>query len=350
MVLENLNGKNIVHLQNVYVGNHGTIFDESGKMMGIDNDFSKGYGANSHIYSYQCYIISGEFIVKNEEDYTREQILKKNFIEVPDRNYIHAFPYFNVFVWGHLHDTLNNLEDFDNTECADMKFKLAVSSITAHVTDLFLHFELLGYKKEDVFSFPIFNLPPFKNGKIYKFKNLYVSTVSTGPAFIRNKDWIEKKYIYENPYIKESADELKNKKYKLYLSRNQYHGSASGYKDDRKTVNEPEIWSVLKDKGYIKLDGAEKLIDNIKYFAGAEKIICTHSSMIRNMMFCLNKDVEIWEFYPLAKLKGRHKYAPEDVFQRMSRSMGMQHYYYLPIESGDDWSVRLDLELIKRIS
>jgi|GEM_PF-4578963 len=331
-------------LQNVYVGNHGLVFDENGDTIGLNNaDVSpyamtvNDYGANTHMHSY---MMMKDLKIDEDRKHVKEMIRNKKYIEVEDRPYIYAFHYFNIFVWGHLHDTLNKLEDFEG---CDEDFKLAVPLITNHVKDLFLHFELIGYKKEDVFSFSTLN------GEVYKFKKLYINKKILAAVMIGNKNWIEKKYIYENPYIKESIEGLKNKKYKLYLSRNNLLNGAA-YPNGRKTINEPEVWDILKNKGYIMLNGDEGLIEHIKYFIGADKIIFVHGSMIRNIMFCLNKDVEVWEFYPLAKMFGRHKYMSEDVFQKMSRRMGMMHYYYLPIESEDDWSVRLDLELIKRIS
>jgi hypothetical protein len=327
-----MNDLNIVHLQNVFVGNHGIIFDKQGNIidLNLQNDH---FGVNSHLRSFMVHQNDSKFdfnLVRHAIE-AKEQIQNNSFIQVDDDYpYIHAFHFYNIYVWGHLWDSLNNLEDFENSS---IDFRLATSQLTTHVKDLDLHFNLCGYKKNHIVSFPY-------KGRLYKFKNLYVSTINTPACFIRNKQWIEQKYIHENPYLIQDKN-ITN--CKLFLSRNEYG-------KDRRTLNEDKVWDILQKHGYIKLNGTEGLLQHIKYFSNAISIICTHGSMEKNIAFCLNKDVEIWEFHPFARFASLPAYGADNVFQRMSRHMGINKHFFLPIESDKNQNVELDLDLIMKIS
>ncbi|MFA5154296.1 MAG: glycosyltransferase 61 family protein, partial [Clostridia bacterium] len=300
------------------------------------DNLNNNFGANNHLKPFLCFKDNPKILnLEMDEKNVIDSIINKTYIKADDVPYIHTFHFFNIYVWGHLWDSLNNLEDFEGS---NIDFRLAVSQITSHVRDLLLHFDILGYNQSKITSFPW-------TGHPYKFPNLYVSNIWSEACYIRNKAWIEKKYINENSHLNESLDELRSKKYKLYLSRSEYG-------KNRKTLNEDLVWKILEGKGYIKLNGEEGLIKHIKYFMGAEKIIYTHGSMIKNTAFCLNRDVEIWEFYPLGRMNNKHfpKYGCDNVFQRLNKNMGLNKHFFLPIESDKDQNVILDLELIDRIS
>lgn len=320
---------NILHLQNVYVGNHGIIFNENGEMYDKKDQLT----ANSHIRFFLGYEKSGQLNLEQDTEVAKNLIKNKMYIEANDSPYIHLFHYFNIYVWGHLWDSLNILEDFEQI---NNNFKLATSRLTSHVSDLALHFELCGYTKNKILSCP------WDGKKMFKFRDLYVSTKYVHPVTIRNKKWLQDKYIFQNKYISDTVEAIKSKEYKLYLSRNNYG-------KNRRLVNEEKVWGILKDKGYLKLDGSEGLISHIKYFAGAKKIICTHGSMLKNIAFCLNP-TEVWEFFPLQRMAGSYpQYGSANIFQYMGRQLGIE-YYFLPVESDTNQNINLDLELLKKIS
>lgn len=330
---------NIERLENVFVGNHGIIYDINGNMINrgviFRNKWHEDFGVNNHIKSFMgCKAKYDKSLLDDESD-IKKAISSNSYFKVDNDNYIHQFHFFDIYVWGHLWDSLGLLEDFENL---NINFKLAISQVTSHIPDLFKHFKLVGYDEDKIKSFP------FSKGP-YFFPTLYVNKKWIPGAYIKNKKWIEQKYIYNNPEI--DFNELKNERYKLFLSRSRYRDGAKY----RQILNEDIIWNMLKDRGYIRLYGDEGLTSHIKYFMNAEKIITAHGSLIRNMAFCL-RNPEIWEFYPLGRwrLDNFPRFGSDKVFQSMAKDMGIQKYFFIPVESDKCQNILLDLELIDRIS
>jgi hypothetical protein len=337
--LKEMNKMEIVHLQNVFVGNHGLLYDYNGNILGIKNlsdfnDLKNDFHVNNNIKSFLCCKNTSNYsTIQEDQVVIKKSIADKSYTTVNSDNYIYLFHFFNIYVWGHLWDSFNWLEEFENI---NDNFKLAVPKITNHVKDLQLHFQLVGYDKDRIVSFPNEKGP-------YLFPNLFVNTKHTPAVYISNKKWIEKKYIYENPYFK--YKDLEQERYKIYLSRDGYCTNM------RQTLNEDKVWNILKNKGYIKLNGNEGLLNHIKFFMNAEKIIASHGSLIKNMAFCL-RNPEIWEFYPLGRwrLDNFPRFGSDKVFQSMAKDMGIQKYFFIPVESDKCQNILLDLELIDRIS
>lgn len=332
---------NIERLENVFVGNHGIIFDSNGNMINRDvifpNNWHEDFGVNNHIKSFMGYKAKyDDKSLLDDENDIKKAISSNSYFKVDNDNYIHQFHFFNIYVWGHLWDSLGLLEDFENL---NINFKLAISQVTHHIPDLFKHFKLVGYDEDKIKSFP------FSKGP-YFFPTLYVNKKWIPGTHIKNKKWIEQKYIYNNPEI--DFNELKNERYKLFLSRSKYRDGAKF----RQILNEDIIWNILKDRGYIRLYGDEGLTAHIKYFMNAEKIITAHGSFIRNMAFCL-RDPEIWEFYPMSRYHlenyPRIQGANLDL-QDVAREIGIKRFFRLFIGSDEDGNVELDPILIDRIS
>jgi hypothetical protein len=325
----------IVELKNVFVGNHGIIYDNNGDMINRDEILSNSsdFGVNNHIKSFLNHKKRSKTTFLDDEDSVKKAISSNSYRIVEDDNYIHLFHFFNLYVWGHFWDSAGLLDDFENV---NINFKLAISQITDHVCDIFKHFELLGYKKDRIVSFPNWDSP-------YLFPTLFVNKFWVPCAHIKNKKWFEKKYIYDNSEIE--FDKFKNDRYKLFLSRSKYNTS------ERQILNEDIIWEILKNKGYVKLYGDEGLIDHIKYFMNAEKIITAHGSLVRNMTFCL-RDPEIWEFFPAQRLDMNYfpMFHGSTIFKSMAKDMGLKKYFFVPVESDKKQNIILDPELIHRIS
>ena len=329
----------IVELKNVFVGNHGIIYDNNGDMINREIIFSgktnSNFGVNNHIKSFMSYKAAkyDKSLLDDEND-IKEAIFSDAYQIVDNNNYIHQFHFFDFYVWGHLWDNLGLLEDFENL---NIDFKLAISQITPHVSDLFKHFKLVGYEKNKVVSFP-------SNKGPYFFPTLFVNKDWNRGAYIRNKKWIEQKYIYNNPEIE--FDKLKDERYKLFLSRSKYKDGAKY----RQILNEDIIWDILKDKGYIRLYGDEGLTDHIKYFMNAEKIITAHGSFVRNMAFCL-RDPEIWEFFPSYRLDMKHFpwFHTSNDLKMVAKEINLNKYFFIVTESDKDQNIIIDPEFIKII-
>lgn len=328
----------IIKLNDVYVYKHGIICDNQRNIIDIDQ-IKHGDGANGHVASIipeQKYKGSlSDEIFNNSETPIQ--------IKEPHIHMLHAY---NIYVWGHFTDRFQCLEFFDTPEFKDTK--IAMSRITSHVSNFKQHMEILGVPRDRMTILPHSSGNEQNNTPVH-FDTLYTIRKHPRPAFIESPEWLQKKYIHDNLDISMSSKELIEQRNKLYLSRNSYR-TAQADVPKRRVNNEEKVISFLLDRGYKIIDGSETLTDLITLFAGAEKIIYPHGSLVRNFIFTLNKDVNIFEFHPAARIPSWPFFGTSKVFISVAKQMGLKNAAIIACESDRNENMNIDLTLLKQLA
>ena len=114
----------VLKLQDVLLGPYGTIYDEKRKLIA---------GANYNYSFWNDGVPSpASPLDAQQEKYLKAPSLPQKVVDLPgDINYIYAHHYFNIYVYGHLHDTLQDLSKIEQLGLSACK--LITSPFTSHV-------------------------------------------------------------------------------------------------------------------------------------------------------------------------------------------------------------------------
>jgi capsular polysaccharide biosynthesis protein len=304
----------VLKLQDVLLGPYGTIYDEKRKLIA---------GANYNYSFWNDGVPSpASPLDAQQEKYLKAPSLPQKVVDLPgDINYIYAHHYFNIYVYGHLHDTLQDLSKIEQLGLSGCK--LITSPFTAHVNNLDKHFALFGY---DINSCHQLDLNP-KVACMYKVPTLYYPSPTAYPSNISRQGYSFLKSKYAPLKIPYS-----NKSDKLYLTRPGAH---------RKVKNETEVVAFLKDRGFFILKGDEPLEQHITLFRNAKTIIGAHGALFKNLIFCEDNPV-ILEFNPSSL--NNPCYA-----EGLALSAGLTNYNYILSESDEQHNSTIDIDKLKRI-
>lgn len=301
----------ILKLENSYIGGGGAIYNANGSL-NKDANFNYNFWGNLHNEEARPNnILESQDIKKNINlpDYTVK--------ELPDKgNYIYAHHYFNIYVFGHYWDTL---QDLSKIETLNLSHKVLITpKVTDHVKDLDLHLELFGYPKENRISL---DLPANRPCNIlYKVPLLYYPSPTAYPCQVSKEglEYLRSKYYPPWDTYAPST--------KLYLRRPKGN--------TRIVINEEEVVSFLKNKDFTILDGTEGIKEHVRLFRNARVIIGMHGSLFKNLIFS-DKNPLVYEFCPHNR--------EDHNFEGMGKTMGLD-YKWIKTEAGDNHNIKINLD------
>lgn len=288
----------VLQLKNIFLGPNGAIYDNNLKLIPEAN------------YNY-CYWNKSVPTPQSPLDSQRDIYLKierplpSKIKELPsEKNYVYGHCYFNVYVYGHLHDNLQDLKKIEQINVRDPI--LLTPRLTKHVNNLNHHLSLFGYTSNNINELGLGDNSDF----LYKIDTLYYPSPTAYPS-CASKDGLK--------FIKKKYKELGGNQpsnAKLYLTRPP---------DKRCVANNHEIIKLLKNKGFIILDGGESLQSHVGLFRGAKIIIGAHGALFKNIIFCENNP-RILEFYAHNR--------SNQCFLGIAKTAGISEYHFLE-ETGD---------------
>ncbi len=304
----------VLKLRNVYLGGGGAIYDENGELHPHAN-FTYNFWDNLHNEGARPNnTLESQDIKKNINlpDYTVK--------ELPDKkNYIYAHHYFNIYVYGHNFDVFQDLSKIEGLSIPDKI--LIIPQRSAHVHDLNLHLELLGYKEDTVVSL---NLPGRAGcNTLYHLPTLYYPSPTAYPS---QRTTVGLQYLRDK-YYPLCTDYPESTK--LYLQR-----TAS-----RVVENDDEVVPFLRDKGFTIINGTEGIKEHVRLFRNASLIIGPHGSLLANLIFS-EKRPTVYEFCP--------KDRQDHNFEGIGKTMNLD-YHWMPTESGANNNIIVDIKKLKEI-
>lgn len=297
-------------LKNVYLSRHGSILDENFNLLEVPSDLFIKW---EKVYQKLDY--------DEIKKYTLDKVKDNKMIKLDDRKFIYAYPYFNIYVYGHIWDSIRQLKEIEENK---IEGTLLIGINSGHINDLYHHLEIFGYDKSKTFSCNC-------REHVYFIKNLIVPTDEVYIAHLNMEQllWLRNKYFYNNKKL-DNTKINNEENLKLYLTRE---------KEPRKVINESEVWEFLKTNGYIKLNGKESLEEHLYYFSNSIKIIGPHGSLFRNAIFSF-KNPDIHEFCP----KNR-----KDISIMNLNKLWNKNYTQYLVEATDDYDINIDIKILKKI-
>jgi len=145
--------------------------------------------------------------------------------------------------------------------------------------------------------------------QLVHFKEVYINTILHGC-----RGMISQGFCYDmNKRMNPEFGTVNPNSYKLYLTRGVF---------GRSILDEASLIAVLKEKyGFVILNGSESLAETIYYFSNASIILGAHSSLMKNMVWCMKNPVFI-EMTPLTR-------SNNPCFVGNSSSLGFQTMYFI---------------------
>ena len=303
-------------LNDVYIGAGGSIYDKNGEIHALAN-FNYSFWKNLHNDDLRPDNTQESFSYKEKVD------LKKCKIEklTEQYNYIFAHHCHNIYVFGHIWDVFQDLEKIEELNLDNSK--LIIPKVTEHVNDLDRHLTLFGYNKSQRMSL---DLPSHKPSNVlYKISKLYYPSPTAYPSQIskRGLDYLRSKYY------KLCADYPD--KTKLYLQRP---------KDDTRSVlNDKEVCSILKAKGFTIINGSEGIAEHVRLFKNASIIIGAHGSLFRNIIFS-DQNPSVYEF--CAHNREDHN------FEGIGKTMDL-NYNWIKTQADENYNIKINIEELKNL-
>jgi hypothetical protein len=304
----------VLKLENAYIGGGGAIYNNKGELHPHAN-FT--YNFWHHLHDDQ----------KRPNNTLEAQGIKKNIDlgaanikELPDEgNYIYAHHYFNIYVYGHNFDAFQDLSKIEELSIRDKI--LIIPQRSAHVHDLNLHLELLGYKEGDVVSLNLPGRAPCDT--LYRIPTLYYPSPTAYPAqrTLVGLQYLRDKYYPLCTDYPEST--------KLYLQR-----TAS-----RLVENDDEIVPFLRDKGFIIINGTEGIKEHVRLFRNASLIIGVHGSLLANLIFS-EKNPIVYELCPATR--------EDHNFEGIGKTLGLQ-YNWISTPCDDHYNIKLEIQKLDKI-
>ena len=237
-----------------------------------------------------------------------------------DGEFVYLLHPFGWYAYGHLHDTLMRLyplrelknKDQLNLLCSDFR----------RVIEFEEHLSALGYNPNNIFEQR--QLPNF----------IFVKRLHVGinPATVTSYtpetyNWMKKSYI--EYFNRQKSDDFSHVK-GLYLSRNLVKAGSRG------VLNEGDVIEYLAPRGFVVLDGTQKLSDVVNYFSTAKYIIGPHGSLLANVMFA-DKDCKIIEFCPSNR--------PDGSFR--SKYKDAESYNQVLVDADENFNIKIDIEQLE---
>lgn len=302
----------IHYLKNVYLSKGGSILDSNFNLLEDPSEF--------YIQWEKCY---DKFNAEELKKWSVDKMNNNKVINLENLSYIYAYPYWDVYAYGHIWDSLRQLKEVEENEINGTL--LIGINYSGHINDLYHHLEIFGYDKSKTFSCD-------SRDNIYFIQNLIVPTdgIYMARLSMDQLEWVRNKYLHCNKKL--NINKINNDKdnFKLYLSRE---------KDSRKVINEEIVWNFLQENGYVKLNGKENLEEHLYYFSNAIKMIGPHGSLFRNGIFCF-KNPDIYEFCPNNRI---------DVsIMNLNKLLNKNYTQYL-VASNKDFDIEIDMEILKKI-
>ena len=304
----------VLKLENVYIGGGGALYNHKGEAH-PDANFTYNFWHHLHDDTKRPNNTLESQSVEKKIDPTLADIK-----ELPDvGNYIYAHHYFNIYVYGHNFDVFQDLSKIEELSIPDKI--LIIPPRSAHIPDLNLHLELLGYKGDRVMSL---NLPGSEGSStLYRIPTLYYPSPTAYPAqrTLAGLQYLRDKYYPLCTDYPEST--------KLYLQR-----TAS-----RVVENDDEIVPFLRDKGFIIINGTEGIKEHVRLFRNASLIIGVHGSLLANLIFS-EKNPRVYEFCP--------KNREDHNFEGIGKTMNL-NYSWIPTDCCVNNNITIDIKKLKEI-
>tara|TARA_R100000008_G_scaffold86896_1_gene82583 strand:- start:11263 stop:12312 length:1050 start_codon:yes stop_codon:yes gene_type:complete len=315
----------VLHLEDCYLGEKGTIYDSDFNLI-LEANFNylfwhdraaKGWGGPKNpIPPYNpCDALAPEFAKKAHF---------KEVIELDDSfSYVYGHHYFNIYVFGHFWDTLQDLQKIESLHLKNTK--LITPPLSTHVTDVDFHLSLFGYPEKDRLSLSF----PLGGQTLYKVPSLYYPSPTASPSqiSINGLKYLRSKY---NALLNESDNTTK-----LYLSRPEKVAGIS----QRRVLNNAEVINYLRSQGFTVVEGNEGIEKHINLFNKASIIIGAHGSLFRNIIFS-DYNPKVFEFCP----KNRACLN----FTKIGKTLGLE-YKWIETKADEDFNIKIDLNFLKDI-
>lgn len=303
----------VLRLEDVFLGPNGAIYDKNFELIPEAN------------YNY-TYWNKSVPTPQSPLDSCREIYLKPErpipsaIKELPaGPNYIYAHCYFNIYVYGHLHD---NLQDLSKIENLNIKNDVLITPpLTSHVNHLDHHLTLFGYPKNKRVGLSLGENSQF----LHKVPTLYYPSPTAYPSCVSKAGlgFLKKKY----QKLGRSEPQLS----KLYLSRPQ---------NNRSVINDSGVVRLLKSLGFTILKGDESLEKHVGLFRGADLIVGAHGALFKNIIFCENNP-RILEFYAHNR--------SNQCFLGIASTAGIKDHHFLEERGDASHNINLNLSKIKSL-
>jgi capsular polysaccharide biosynthesis protein len=184
-----------------------------------------------------------------------------------------------------------------------------------------LHLELFGYPEKSRTQLDL----PGDSEILYRVPTLYYPSPTVYPSQMTERGL---KYLRSKYYTLCDSDNPPEET-KLYLHRPKL----------RTVKNDSEVIDFLKEHNFTILDGTEGIREHVRLFRNASIIIGPHGSMFRNIIFS-DKNPKVFEFCPHNR-PARHQL---DIGKMMNLE-----YTWTETEADDDFSIRIDLDVLRDI-
>ena len=310
----------ILHLEDCYLGEKGTIYDSDFNLI-LEANFNylfwydravKGWGSPKNpIPPYNpCEALASEFAKKADF---------KEVIELDDSfSYVYGHYYFNIYVFGHFWDTLQDLQKIESLHLKNTK--LITPPLSSHVTDVDFHLSLFGYPKEDRISLSL----PLGCQTLYKVPSLHYPSPTAKPCQVslQGLKFLRSKYYSLRKSPTSGA--------KLYLGRPQ---------GNRHVLNDAEVTEYLKAEGFIVVLGSDGIQKHVDLFYGASLVIGAHGSLFKNIIFA-NRAAKVIEFCPHNR--------PDHAFEQIGETLGCD-YSWIETPADKDYNIKIDMNFLKDI-
>lgn len=225
---------------------------------------------------------------------------------------------FGWYAYGHLHDSLMRLFSLPES----IRDKDLLCCDYRRVVEFEEHIKALGFEEERIRDRR--KLPRFiKVTKLHYPVNPAVPTNYTKESY----EWMRKQYL--SYFIGgQEVEPIKG----IYLSRNSVKAGARG------VTNEAEVIEYLSKHGFTVVDGTQNLMEMVRLFASAEKIIGPHGSLFVNTIFA-GENAEIYEFCP----KNRPDYSFRNKYKAATK------YEHHLLDADEKHNIQIDLKTLEEI-
>lgn len=306
----------VLKLKNVLLGPYGTIYDENYNLIPEAN------------YNYSFW---SEDMPSPESPLDAQNKKYLNPPELPHKvepledgvNYVYGCHYFNIYVYGHLHDTLQDLGKIEGLNLSSPI--LLTSPLTEHVNNVAEHFSFFGYDLNSIKSISLPKTPSC----LYRVPTLYYPSPTAYPSNVSRGglDFLRLKYP-------ETPKSSKEKELKLYLRRASHH---------RSVKNEEEVVKFLREHSFTIVTGNETLEEHITLFSSAKIIVGAHGALFKNLIFSTQKP-KVVEFQ--AKSLNNPCYS-----QGLAPAAGLSDYHYVLMDdiggSKTGYHINIDIDILK---
>ena len=301
----------ILHLQDVYIGGGGAIYDSDFRLIPEAN-FTYVFWKNLHDEGRRPSSPSDLLDNIDEPPLRPSEVLELS----PPINYVYGHFYYNIYVYGHLWDTFQDVHKINSLKLSPNT--LITPKLTGHVTDLPLHFELLGYNSSSILPL---DLPP-ESRRAYKVPHLYYPSCSAYPSLVSASGAARLRSSYftlQKPACRQ---------HKLYLRRPN---------DNRGVINDKEVSEYLAEKGFTILDGTEGINSHVSLFRNASLLVGAHGALFKNLIFC-NQSTSVLEFFPHNRVN--------TCYEGSAKLLGL-NYKSLEVRGTDSHEITIPLSTLK---